>query len=112
MDLSFLRLHPAKPFFSSFSPEHEDDFLIHAPVSSFAPNAFGLYDVHGNAAEWVAEGWLVGGSYGDEAADLAFGKRKKTTPAWNASDPQIPKSTWWLADAPFAGLRVVCEVAP
>lgn len=82
------------------------------PVGGGEANAFGLYDVHGNAAEWVAEGWLVGGSYGDEAAELAFGKRKKASPAWNASDPQIPKSTWWLADAPFAGLRVVCEVAP
>ena len=82
------------------------------PVGTGEANAFGLYDVHGNAAEWVAEGWLVGGSYGDQAEDLAFGKRKKASPAWNASDPQIPKSTWWLADAPFAGLRVVCEVAP
>jgi hypothetical protein len=81
-------------------------------VDAGEANPFGLRNIHGNAAEWVAEGWLVGGSYRDEAADLAFGKRKKPSPAWNASDPQIPKSTWWLADAPFAGLRVVCEQAP
>ena len=30
-------------------------------------------------------------------------------PDWNATDPQIPKSVWWLADAPFAGFRVLCE---
>ena len=23
------------------------------------------------------------------------------------SDPQIPKSRWWLSDAPFAGLRIL-----
>ena len=29
--------------------------------------------------------------------------------AVNQSDPQIPSSIWWLADAGFVGFRVVCE---
>ena len=35
--------------------------------------------------------------------------RKRFAPKWQETDPQLPKSRWWLSDAPFCGFRVVCE---
>ena len=104
------------------------------PIGTKKPNPWGLYDMHGNAAEWTVDQYIPdfysqfknkpaenpvavpvelyphtvrGGSYEDPATDLRSAARRGSDPAWKRIDPQIPKSNWWFPEATFVGMRLV-----
>jgi len=80
------------------------------PIATTEPNTLGIYDMRGNVGEWVITDdgpKVIGGSFRNPPE--ALGPETLLTPikGWNVTDPQLPRSPWWFADADFVGLRLV-----
>lgn len=82
-------------------------------VATKAPSPGGLFDMLGNVAEWCDQPSgspvVKGGSWKHKADKVTIASSLPEDPRWSESDPQSPKSQWWLANGQFVGMRLVCE---
>jgi len=92
----------------------DDRHRVSAPAGSYAPNAWGLCDMHGNAAEWTRTLYRPYPYDGGDGRDLSMraGDRVVRGGAWD-DPPHRARSAFRLAYRPYqrvynVGFRVMC----
>jgi len=92
-------------------PRFDDGALLSVRPGSYRPNPWGLYDMHGNVAEWTASDYRP---YPGGEAHTAGGRKVVRGGSWR-DRPRRATSSFRLAYQPYqrvynVGFRVVCEV--
>ena len=121
---------------SSFAKFGGDVNAHYGAVGKLTPNKYGLHDMAGNVAEWTLDQFIEnrhsllgsttidpwirattpyphvvkGGHYKSDYSEILKASRVPSLPKWKISDPQVPKSVWYMTDYPYIGFRVLRPV--
>jgi formylglycine-generating enzyme required for sulfatase activity len=90
----------ARRVFTERSPNIDSDSI--KAVGSYKPNAFGLYDMHGNAWEWC-EDWFGSLQYGDIKDPMGpiMGERRVLRGGSFGYGVSQARSSYRLSNSPF-----------
>jgi polyisoprenoid-binding protein YceI len=85
-------------------------------VGTKQPNGLGIYDMFGNACEWVTGTGInrvvVGGHYLLPPEEFTFDWQEvEDLDIWCANSTQVPPGRFWFNAFHYTGIRLVCEPA-